>query len=60
MKKLDLNVMQNIEGGCTEAQNKAIAYIGLACTVVGLFGGPAAIIVAPTAIGMGIAGIVCA
>jgi hypothetical protein len=62
MKKLSLNQMEIIEGGskCGDAGDKAIAVIGLVAGIGACVGPVGLLIAGPTAIGMGIFGVVCA
>jgi len=61
MKTLELNQMENVEGGtCSSGAEKFIAVTGTVATIAGFFVPIGAIIAGPTALGMGIAGIVCA
>lgn len=63
MKKLSLTQMENLEGGklssCGYAANVSIASIGLVASVGACFGPIGLAIAGPTALGMGVFGLVC-
>ncbi|MGF7138638.1 hypothetical protein [Roseimarinus sediminis] len=61
MKQLEIEQLENIEGGaCSDKAVKAIAVIGAAAGVGSLFGPIGALIFGPTALAMSVAGVVCA
>lgn len=47
-------------GGCSATANKYIASIGLAASIGSCFGPIGLALCGPTALGMGIAGVICA
>jgi hypothetical protein len=62
MKKMELKQMEQIEGGtpCSSTANKFIAVTGLIAGVASSFGPIGLAIAGPTALGMGVASIICA
>lgn len=61
MKALGLEQMEFIEGGgCSDGANKFIATVGLVAGIGSAFGPIGLAIFGPTALGMGIAGTICA
>ncbi len=61
MKKIELSQMEIIEaGGCGATADKFIAVTGFIAGVAASFGPIGLAIAGPTALGMGIASIVCA
>jgi hypothetical protein len=60
MKTLELRQMENIEGGCSDTANRFIAWTGFIAGVAASFGPIGLAIAGPTALGMGVASIICA
>lgn len=62
MKKMHFNQMEVIEGGapCSSTANKFIAVTGFIAGVASSFGPIGLAIAGPTALGMGVASIICA
>jgi len=59
MKKMNFEQMEQVNGGCTDNQQKVIAYAG-AVAFVGMFVPFGALIFGPLGGGMALASIVCA
>lgn len=61
MKTLELNQMEVLNGGrCSSSTVKALAVIGMVATIGSFFGPVGWIIAGPSAIGVGIGGLICA
>jgi len=62
MKQLEVKQMTEIEGGepCSTTANKFIAVTGFIAGIAASFGPIGLAIAGPTALGMGVAGIICA
>ncbi len=59
MKKLKLNQMEKIEGGCNAGQERAAAWIGLGAGFAALAGPIGMMIAGPTALGVAIVTVYC-
>jgi hypothetical protein len=61
IQELSLQELESLQGGkCSDGANKAIATIGLVAGVASAIPGVGLLIFGPTALGMGIASVVCA